>query len=186
MTKDWVRGVGHSPVCQIFSQIVMRAVVTFPPARTSSAWMLSTPADFPFFGYSGSNLFFLSTLLLSHRSRISAVFSLLFAKDLTGCFSNCCVGSGDHRSVSRVSKFASSLLMVRVANFPPIIAWKVSDTLGYNRFHSLYCLFLCLFSGCLCSQILLGLTFDRCHGNSHLHCCHSKTAIICLSGRMLI
>ena len=45
---------------------------------------------------SGANLFFLSSLLLSHRSRISAVtqgFFLLtmFAKDLTGCFSHCCV-----------------------------------------------------------------------------------------------
>ena len=50
---------------------------------------------------SGSDLFFLSSLLLSHRSRISAViqgFFLLtmFAKDLTGCFSHCCVEGGDH------------------------------------------------------------------------------------------
>ena len=40
-------------------------------------------------------------VLLSHRSRISAViqsFFLLtmFAKDLTGCFSHCCVEDGDH------------------------------------------------------------------------------------------
>ena len=50
---------------------------------------------------SGSNLLFLSFLLLSHRSRISAViqgFFLLtmFAKDLTGCFSHCCVEGGDY------------------------------------------------------------------------------------------
>ena len=25
MTKDWVQGVGHSPVCQILLQIVVRA-----------------------------------------------------------------------------------------------------------------------------------------------------------------
>ena len=50
MTKDWVHSVGHSPVCQILSQIVVRAVITSsPPASTSSAGMLSTPADFPFF-----------------------------------------------------------------------------------------------------------------------------------------
>ena len=50
MTKDWVHGVGHSPVCQILLQIVVRAVITSsPPALTSSAGMLSTPADFPFF-----------------------------------------------------------------------------------------------------------------------------------------
>ena len=43
-------GVGHSPVCQILLQIVMGAVITSsPPFWTSSAGMLSTPADFPFF-----------------------------------------------------------------------------------------------------------------------------------------
>ena len=51
MTKDWVHGFGHSPVCQILLQIGVRAVITSsPPALTSSAGMLSTPADFPFFG----------------------------------------------------------------------------------------------------------------------------------------
>ena len=50
MTKDWVNGVGHSPVCHILLQIVVRAVITSSPsAWTSSAGMLSTPADFPFF-----------------------------------------------------------------------------------------------------------------------------------------
>ena len=29
MTKDWVHGVGHSPVCQILSQIVIRAVTNY-------------------------------------------------------------------------------------------------------------------------------------------------------------
>ena len=38
MAKDWVHGVGHSPVCQIFLQIVVRAVLTFsPPAWTKSS-----------------------------------------------------------------------------------------------------------------------------------------------------
>ena len=50
MTKDWVHGVGHSLVCQILLQIVVRAVITSsPPAFASSAGMMSTPADFPFF-----------------------------------------------------------------------------------------------------------------------------------------
>ena len=50
MTKDWVHGVGLSPVCQILLQIVMRAVITSsPPAWTSSAGIWSTPADFHFF-----------------------------------------------------------------------------------------------------------------------------------------
>ena len=50
MTKDWVQGVSHSPVCQIFLQIVVIAVITYsPPAWTSSARMLLTPADFPCF-----------------------------------------------------------------------------------------------------------------------------------------
>ena len=46
MTKDWVNGVGHSPVCQILLQIVVRAVITSsPPAWTSSAGMLSSPSE---------------------------------------------------------------------------------------------------------------------------------------------
>ena len=50
MTKDWVQGVGDSPVCQILLHIVERAVITLsPPDWTGSAWMLSIPADFPFF-----------------------------------------------------------------------------------------------------------------------------------------
>ena len=50
MTKGWVHVVGHSPFCQILLQIVVRAVITSsPPAWTSSAGMLSTPAGFPFF-----------------------------------------------------------------------------------------------------------------------------------------
>ena len=40
----------HSHVCQILLQIVVRAVITSsPPAWTSSAGMLLTPADFLFF-----------------------------------------------------------------------------------------------------------------------------------------
>ena len=50
MTKDWVNGVGHSPVCQILVQIVVRAVITSsPPAWNSSAGMLSNQAGLPFF-----------------------------------------------------------------------------------------------------------------------------------------
>ena len=49
MTKDYVHRVGHSPACQILSQVVVRAVITTsPPAWTSSAEMLSTRTDFPF------------------------------------------------------------------------------------------------------------------------------------------
>ena len=45
-----VHGVGHSQVCQILLQIVVRAVIaSSPPTWTSSAGMLSTPADFPFY-----------------------------------------------------------------------------------------------------------------------------------------
>ena len=43
MTKDWVHGVGPSPVCQTLLQIVATAVITSsPPAWTSSSGMLST------------------------------------------------------------------------------------------------------------------------------------------------
>ena len=47
MTKEWVQGIGHSPVCQIVLQIVARAVITSsPPTWSSSVGMLSPPADF--------------------------------------------------------------------------------------------------------------------------------------------
>ena len=47
--KDWVHGVGQSPVCQILLQIVSRAfIMASPPACTSSVGTLSAPADFPF------------------------------------------------------------------------------------------------------------------------------------------
>ena len=50
MTKDWVHRVGHSPVCQILFQVVVRVLITSsPPAWTSSAGMMQTPADLPFF-----------------------------------------------------------------------------------------------------------------------------------------
>ena len=50
MTTVCVHGVGHSPVCQILRQIAVKAVITSSPsAWTSSAGMLSTPPDFPFF-----------------------------------------------------------------------------------------------------------------------------------------
>ena len=55
---------------------------------------------------------------------------IMFAKDLTGCFNHCCVDGGDIES-----KFVSSLFMiVRGANCPLIIAWKVSHTLGSFSF----------------------------------------------------
>ena len=51
MTKDFVDGIGHSPVCQTLLQIVVRAVITSsPPAWTSSAWILSTPLRYEGWG----------------------------------------------------------------------------------------------------------------------------------------
>ena len=42
--------VTHSPVFQIFLQIVVRiSIMASPPAWTNSAGMLSTPAGFPTF-----------------------------------------------------------------------------------------------------------------------------------------
>ena len=84
---------------------------------------------------SGSKHFFLSSLLLSDRSRISVVtqgFFLLtmFAKDLAGCFSHCYVEVGDHR----VHVCIFIIYDVRGANFPPVIAWKVSNTLASFSF----------------------------------------------------
>ena len=48
--SDCVHGVGHSPVCQILLQILVRTSVTAsPPCLISSAGILSIPADLPLF-----------------------------------------------------------------------------------------------------------------------------------------
>ena len=46
MTKDWVHGVGHFVLLKIVVSVV---ITSSPPAWTSSAGMLLTPAVFPFF-----------------------------------------------------------------------------------------------------------------------------------------
>ena len=59
--SDWVHGVGHSPVLQILLQIpVKTSIMVSTPAWTSSAGILSTPADFPFFSGCYCNLNFLT------------------------------------------------------------------------------------------------------------------------------
>ena len=62
----------------------------------------------------------------------------MFAKNLTGCFSHCCVEGGD-----RCIYVSSLLMMVRGANFPPIIAWKVSNTLRSVSFSRLNLSLVC-------------------------------------------
>ena len=48
--SDCVHGVDRSPILQILLQIsVKTSIMVSLPARTSSADILSTPADFPFF-----------------------------------------------------------------------------------------------------------------------------------------
>ena len=51
LISDWVHGVGHSPVLQILLQIPVKHLLWSPrhAAWTSSADILSTPADFPLF-----------------------------------------------------------------------------------------------------------------------------------------
>ena len=61
MIRDWVQGVGHSPVCQILLQVMSNiSIMASPPAWTSSDGMLSTPAGLPFF----SNFTAVSTVYL--------------------------------------------------------------------------------------------------------------------------
>ena len=49
MIRDWVHGMGHSPVCQTLLQILCKALITAsPPACNSSSGILSIPGDFPF------------------------------------------------------------------------------------------------------------------------------------------
>ena len=84
---------------------------------------------------SGSNLFFDKSLLLLHLSRISAVNQGYF-------FWRCLPRISLAVSVTTVLKVviiesmsvSSLFMMVRGANFPPIIAWKVSKTLGSFSF----------------------------------------------------
>ena len=54
----------------------------------------------------------------------------MFANDLTGCFSYAALKVVITESMSASLFF----VMVRGANFPPIIAWKVSNTLGTVSF----------------------------------------------------
>ena len=93
---------------QVFHQLVCPLTVVLPqilPIQFSLAFfihhLMLLFTSLYFSDPSGSNLFFLSSLLFSHSSRISAViqgFFLLtmFAKDLTGCSSHRCVEGGDH------------------------------------------------------------------------------------------
>ena len=84
---------------------------------------------------SGPNRFFFSHLLLSHRSRISAVAQCFF-------FLRCLPRISLAVSVTVVLKVviiesltvSSLFMMVRGANFPPFIAWKLSNTLGSFSF----------------------------------------------------
>ena len=84
---------------------------------------------------SGSNLFFLSSLLLSHRSRISAVIQgFLFWQCLPRISLAASVTAVLKVVITESMSVSSLLMMVRGANLPPIIAWKVSNTLGSSSF----------------------------------------------------
>ena len=114
MTKDWVHGVGHSPVCQILSQIVVRAVITSSqPAWTNSAGMLSTPADFPFF----SDFTATSTSLL--MMGWSSPVSVWGQFSIDGSPLALCLYSSEQYSVHRFNICRSS-----VRHFPER-SWKV-------------------------------------------------------------
>ena len=50
MRSNWVYGVGHFFIIHILFHMAVRALMTCsPPALISSAGILSTPDDFPFF-----------------------------------------------------------------------------------------------------------------------------------------
>ena len=103
MTKDWVHGVGHFPVCQILLQIVVGAVITSsPPAWTSSAGMLCTPAYFPFFNDSTAATTFL------RRMGWSSSVSVLVQFSTDGSPLDLCLYSSEKYSVHRFSICRSS------------------------------------------------------------------------------
>ena len=100
---------------------------------------------------SGSNLFFLSSLLLSHRSRISAVIQVFFLRCLPKISLAVSVTAVLKVVFIESLSVSSLLMMVRGANLPPIKAWKVSNTLESFSFlrsnSSLVCFGLLIFSG---------------------------------------
>ena len=95
---------------------------------------------------SGLNLFFVSFLLLLHRSRISAVFQGFF-------FWRCLLRIYLAVSVTAVLKLviiesmsASSLvMMVRGANFQLILTWKVFQHIVILQLLGVFCVLACLF-----------------------------------------
>ena len=54
----------------------------------------------------------------------------VFAKDLTGCFSHCCVEGGGHQTHVYVFITHDG----ERCNLPPIMVWRVSNTLGSFSF----------------------------------------------------
>ena len=90
--------------------------------------------------------FFLSSLLLSRRSRISAVTQVLFFWRCLPRISLAVSGTVVLKVVIIESVSVTSLLMmVRGANFPPIIAWKISSTFGSFSFSRSNLSFVCDF-----------------------------------------
>ena len=114
MSRDWIQGAGHSPVCQILLQIGVSAVSTSsPPVWTSSAGRLSTPSDFPFFNdcTAASTASGDHPLCLSARKRNRpAYFVTVVGFCSEGAVPLCTVRMLDHHPVlpSRLSQLSPS------------------------------------------------------------------------------
>ena len=144
MTKDWVHGVGYSPVCQcflfhsgqVFHQLVCPLTVVLRQIFFNLTTLFSYPVFFSFF-YAPLDVVHFLVFLRSFRLEsflpqfspfvaqiknfcsVPEFFLLtMFAKDLMGCFNHSVL-----KMVIIESTSVSSLsMMVRGANFPPIIA----------------------------------------------------------------
>ena len=157
MIKDWVHGVGHSPVCQILLQIIVSAVITSsPPAWTSSAGMLSTPADFPFI----SDCTAASTSL--RRIGWSSSVSVWGQSSTEGSPLALCFYSSVQYSFHRFSFFQSSVrhfseLSWTVVAFPCFTVVK-----SFTSWYALLLLFFLRFSSISlhCSPIQFSLAFS--------------------------
>ena len=91
---------------------------------------------------SGSDRFFLRSLRLPDRLIISALIQFFFLVGVVVFFWRCLPRISLAVSVTAVLKvviiefrsISSLFIMVRSRNFPPILVWKVSDTLGSFSF----------------------------------------------------
>ena len=150
MTKDWVHGVGHFPVCQILLQVAKQECsgYFFPICFGQFCWDAVNPADFPFF----NDCTAASTSL--RRVRWSSSVSLWVRFSTDGSPLTLLLYSSEHYSVHR---FSFSRSFVRSFHERSWIILAFSCFTVVDFFTSWYALLLLFFSDFLqsCYTVLL-------------------------------